>query len=65
MAQHVHRHIHLLINLLLTQFLGELSCQLVGFIDVLLVHQEHDLIAALGVIAVHIVFLEQIVLECL
>ena len=65
MAQHVHRHIHLLIDLLLAQFLRELSCQFVGFVDALLVHLENDLIAALSVIAMQVFLIGQVFLKCL
>ena len=65
MALHVHCHIHLLIDLLLAQFLRELTCQFVGLVDALLVHLEHDLIAALGIVAMQVIFIVQVFLKCL
>ena len=64
-AQHVVGHIHLLVQLPFLQFLRQLPCQLVGLKDSLVVHQKHDLIAALGVVGMQVALLQQIVLQIL
>ena len=55
MAHHVGGHIHLLVDFLLAQFLGKFLGQFVGLEDPLLVHQEHNLVATLGIIGMQVV----------
>ena len=63
MAHHVNGHIHFLIQFALAQFARQLLRQLVCLEDVLAVHQKDNLVAALRVVGVHIVLLQQIVLQ--
>ena len=62
---HVVGHVHLLVEFLLTEFGRELAGQFVGLIDLLTVHEEHDFVAALVVVAVDVLLGEQIVLQSL
>ena len=64
-AEHVVGHVHLLVEFLLAQFHGQLPSQHIGLEDLLLVHLEDDLIAALRVVGVKVVLLQQIVLQVL
>ena len=59
--QDVVGHIHLFVDTLLAQFSGEFSSKGVCLEDFLLVHQEDDLVAALGVIGVQVVLFQKIV----
>ena len=64
-AHHIDGHVHLLIDFLLAQFLGKRLCQLVGLDDALHVHQEHDLVAFLSIVAVQVVLFIQVFLQSL
>ena len=55
MSQHVRGHIHFLVQLLFTQFCREFTGQFVGFEYPLLVHEEYNNVAALGIVGVGIV----------
>ena len=62
-AHHVDGHIHLLVQLLFAQFLRQLQGFLVGLENLLAVHLEHNVVASLGVVPVHVVLLQQVVLQ--
>ena len=64
-AHHIDGHVHLLIDFLLAQFLGKRLCQLVGLDDALHVHQEHDLVAFLSIVAMQVVLFMQVFLQSL
>ena len=63
MPHHVYTHEHLLVNLVLAQFLGKLLSQFVGLVNALLIQLEHNLVATLRVVAVHIVLRLKIVFQ--
>ena len=64
-AHHIVGHIHFLVKFALNEFLRERSGKFIGFEDALLVQQEHDFVAALGVVGMQIVFVVQIILQFL
>ena len=65
MSQDVVGHVHLLVDFLFTQFGGEFTSECISLKDFLLVHQEDDLVAALGIVSMQVVLLQEIVFEFL
>ena len=58
-AKQVFGHVHLGFEVLFAQLFRDSQGTLIGLVDMLLIHQEHHLIASLGIVAVHVVLLYQ------
>ena len=63
MSHHIDGHIHLFIELALGEFLRQSDGQHICLEDVLAVQLEDNLVAALGVVGMHVVLFHQVPLQ--
>ena len=62
MSHHIDSHIHLFVELPISQFLRQLRRQFISFKHSLAIELEDNLIATLGVVGMQVILLKQIIL---
>ena len=65
MPHHIDSHIHLLIQLSLSQFARQLDREHIGLIDMLAIQFEDYLVTSLSIVSMKVVLLQEIILQCI